>query len=316
MGQQEFDNFKRLIKEWLDSHPNEYAAFVTEMNSLNFSGFFKVFRVATTLVPKYKKAIHKEFRDDRVPNFEELENLLMDSGLAKKLVDGFYNPKKQSIIPAMLAWMYYGRSWECLVEQGEELLKSKNYAGLQKWFFSITIKFIIYKSINSGMRTRKDWQAFRKQQKAIEENNLVEWSLEDEEDIEENKTEDTDSLQRGQSKSAGRKADTRTLPELLIENKDVILKRIGTRLKTHTTETDIARLYIALVEYRLMRTCPIKTFRNALQQQYTDLNIVHERGIQKAYKNLTAPFGSSEKLFKDIGEDHLAIEELKAYLSA
>src|SRR5699024_7894946 len=110
--------------------------------------------------------------------------------------------------------------------------------------------------------------------------------------------------------------DTRTLPELLIENRDVILERIGTRLKTHTTETDIARLYIALVEYRFMRPCPIKTFRNALQQQYTDLSIVHERGIQKAYRNLTTPFGGSKKLIKDIGEDHVAIEELKAYLSA
>ena len=25
MGQQEYDNFKRLIREWLDSHPHEYA---------------------------------------------------------------------------------------------------------------------------------------------------------------------------------------------------------------------------------------------------------------------------------------------------
>ena len=144
----------------------------------------------------------------------------------------------------------------------------------------------------------------------------MEWSIEDEEDIEETETEDTDSLQQGQPKSAGRKADTRTLPELLIENRDVILERIGTRLKTHTTETDIARLYIALVEYRFMRPCPIKTFRNALQQQYTDLSIVHERGIQKSYRNLTTPFGGSKKLIKDIGEDHVAIEELKAYLSA
>ena len=36
MGQQEYDNFKRLIKEWLDSHPNEYADFVEErFNTLN-----------------------------------------------------------------------------------------------------------------------------------------------------------------------------------------------------------------------------------------------------------------------------------------
>lgn len=179
-----------------------------------------------------------------------------------------------------------------MVEQGEELAKRKGITRLYKWLVSYMVRFIIKKS--SGMRTKEDWVAFRKQQKAIEESNLVEWSIEDEEDIEETETEDTDSLQQGQPKSTGRKADTRTLPELLIENRDVILERIGTRLKTHTTETDIARLYIALVEYRFMRPCPIKTFRNVLQQQYTDLSIVHERGIQKAYRNLTTPFGGSK----------------------
>ena len=61
-----------------------------------------------------------------------------------------------------------------------------------------------------------------------------------------------------------------------------------------------------------MRKCPIKTFRNALHEQFKEQEIVHERGIQKAYKNL---IGNSKKLVKDIGEDHEAIEELKAYLS-
>lgn len=316
MGQQEYDNFKRLIKEWLDSHPNEYADFVEEMNDKKFKGFFNIFNTAVRLVPKYKEAARKRIGDDRNPDFEELENVLLQSDLAEKIVNEFHTPNKRSIVPAMLAWLYYGRSYECMVEQGEELTKRKDIPTLYKWLVSGMVKFIIRKSIANGMRTKEDWQVFRKQQKAIEENNLVEWSIEDEEDIEETETEDTDSLQQGQPKSAGRKADTRTLPELLIENRDVILERIGTRLKTHTTETDIARLYIALVEYRFMRPCPIKTFRNALQQQYTDLSIVHERGIQKAYRNLTTPFGGSKKLIKDIGEDHVAIEELKAYLSA
>ena len=316
MGQQEYDNFKRLIKEWLDSHPYEYAAFVEEMNDKEFKGFFKVFKVATVLAPKYKEAARRRTGNDMATDFEELENILQGSDLAEKLVNEFHNPNRKSIIPAMLAWLYYGRSYECMVEQGEELTKRKDISGLYKWLVSCMVKFIVRKSISSGMRTKEDWLAFRKQQKAIEENNLVEWSIEDEEDIEETETEDTDSLLQGQPKSAGRKADTRTLPELLIENRDVIMERIGTRLKTHTTETDIARLYIALVEYRFMRPCPIKTFRNALQQQYTDLSIVHERGIQKAYRNLTTPFGGSKKLIKDIGEDHVAIEELKAYLSA
>ena len=86
-------------------------------------------------------------------------------------------------------------------------------------------------------------------------------------------------------------------------------------MKTHATETDIARLFIALVEYRFMRKCPIKTFRNALHEQFNEQEIVHERGIQKAYKNLISPLGNGKKLIKDAGEDHDAIEELKVYLS-
>ena len=306
MGQQEYDNFKRLIKEWLDSHPNEYADFVEEMNDKKFKGFFNIFNTAVRLVPKYKEAARKRIGDDRNPDFEELENVLLQSDLAEKIVNEFHTQNKRSIVPAMLAWLYYGRSYECMVEQGEELTKRKDIPTLYKWLVSGMVKFIIRKSIANGMRTKEDWQVFRKQQKAIEENSLVEWAIEEDEDMDE---EETDMLQEEQPKTAGRKADTRTLPELLIERHDILTERIGTRLKTHATETDIARLFIALVEYRFMRKCPIKTFRNALHEQFNEQEIVHERGIQKAYRNLISPLGNSKKLVKDIGEDHEAIEE-------
>ena len=147
-----------------------------------------------------------------------------------------------------------------MVEQGEELTQRKDIPKLYKWLISGMVKFIIRKSITNGMRSKEDWQVFRKQQKAIEENTLVEWAIEEDEDTDE---EDTDTLSEEQPKTAGRKADTRTLSELLIERHAILIERIGTRLKTHATETDIARLFIALVEYRFMRKCPIKTFRNA-----------------------------------------------------
>lgn len=318
MGQQEYDNFKRLIKEWLDSHPNEYADFVEEMNDKKFKGFFKVFNVATRLVPKYRQVADKRISDERNPDFEKLENILLESNLAEKIVSEFHNPNKRSIVPAMLAWLYYGRSYECMVEQGEELTKRKDIGKLYKWLVSCMVKFIIRKSISTGMRTKEDWLNFRKQQKAIEENTLIEWSIEDEEENHIEKNDDTqteEATPEKTPKTAGRKADTRTLPELLIENQDVFIEKIGTRLKTKSTDTDIARLYIALVEYRFMRQCPMKTFRNALQNQFEELKIVQERGIQKAYSHLISPYGTSKKLMKDIGEDRIAIDELKAYLS-
>ena len=318
MGQQEYDNFKRLIKEWLDNHPNEYADFVEEMNDKKFKGFFKVFNVATRLVPKYRQVADKRISDERNPDFEKLENILLESNLAEKIVSEFHNPNKRSIVPAMLAWLYYGRSYECMVEQGEELTKRKDIGKLYKWLVSCMVKFIIRKSISTGMRTKEDWLNFRKQQKAIEENTLIEWSIEDEEENHIEKNDDTqteEATPEKTPKTAGRKADTRTLPELLIENQDVFIEKIGARLKTKSTDTDIARLYIALVEYRFMRQCPMKTFRNALQNQFEELKIVQERGIQKAYSHLISPYGTSKKLMKDIGEDRIAIDELKAYLS-
>ena len=239
MGQQEYDNFKRLIKEWLDSHPNEYADFVEEMNDKKFKGFFKVFNVATRLVPKYRQVADKRISDERNPDFEKLENILLESNLAEKIVSEFHNPNKRSIVPAMLAWLYYGRSYECMVEQGEELTKRKDIGKLYKWLVSCMVKFIIRKSISTGMRTKEDWLNFRKQQKAIEENTLIEWSIEDEEENHIEKNDDTqteEATPEKTPKTAGRKADTRTLPELLIENQDVFIEKIGTRLKTKSTD--------------------------------------------------------------------------------
>ena len=132
MGQQEYDNFKRLVREWLDSHPKEYASFVEEMNDKEFKGFFKVFKVATALAPKYREAARKRTLNDRATDFEELENILQGSDLAGKLVNEFHNPNRKSIIPAMLAWLYYGRSYECMVEQGEELVSGSSRKPLRK----------------------------------------------------------------------------------------------------------------------------------------------------------------------------------------
>ena len=83
MGQQEYDNFKRLVREWLDSHPKEYASFVEEMNDKEFKGFFKVFKVATALAPKYREAARKRTLNDRATDFEELDNILQGSDLAE-----------------------------------------------------------------------------------------------------------------------------------------------------------------------------------------------------------------------------------------
>jgi len=86
-------------------------------------------------------------------------------------------------------------------------------------------------------------------------------------------------------------------------------------LKTHATETDIARLFIALVEYRFMRQCPIKTFRNACTTSLINKKSFMKEVFRKHTKISFRHLETAKKLIKDVGEDHDAIEELKTYLS-
>ena len=64
MMKESFEDFKRLIKEWLDTHPKEYGSFVEEMNRKDSAGFQKVFMLVVKIVPKYKDEVKKRMFND------------------------------------------------------------------------------------------------------------------------------------------------------------------------------------------------------------------------------------------------------------
>ena len=39
MAEQDFDNFKQRLREWMGSHPAEYDAFEAEMNRKDDAGY-------------------------------------------------------------------------------------------------------------------------------------------------------------------------------------------------------------------------------------------------------------------------------------
>ena len=93
-------------------------------------------------------------------------------------------------------------------------------------------------------------------------------------------------------------------------------RKIGEYLTKRHSQTDIARLKIALDELRyLVVPTNIKPFRDALQAEYgSDIRIVHERGIQEAYSRLTEPLliGSA---VSSRGGEALIIREIKDFRS-
>ena len=107
MAQQDFERFKKEIKDWLDSHPKEYDTFVAEVNDKSASGLQKIYKLGCKLAPqmmrKYKSECHGDLANENL-----LQSYSADSDAAKLLVEEFRNVKRNSIVPAMLAWLYYG----------------------------------------------------------------------------------------------------------------------------------------------------------------------------------------------------------------
>jgi hypothetical protein len=103
-----------------------------------------------------------------------------------------------------------------------------------------------------------------------------------------------------------------------VRNKKNLTEKIGEYLMNKHSQSDIARLKIALDELRfLVLPVNIKSLRDALAEQFApSIHIVHERGIQEAYSRLT-----SFVIIKDVKvmvanreEDRVAIDELKDFL--
>lgn len=63
MSQQDYDNFKRKLRDWMESHPEEYNCFVGEMNVSSDEGYQQILNTAFSFIPKYKKVLTKKINE-------------------------------------------------------------------------------------------------------------------------------------------------------------------------------------------------------------------------------------------------------------
>lgn len=126
MAQQDFEQFKQDVKEWLNSHSKEYDRFVAEVNNKSAIGLQKVFKLGWKLAPqmmrKYQDECHGDLADE-----SRLQSCSADADAARLLVEEFHNLQNNSIVPAMLAWLYYGKCYETLVTQRIVLENPRSY---------------------------------------------------------------------------------------------------------------------------------------------------------------------------------------------
>lgn len=182
-----------------------------------------------------------------------------------------------------------------MVERCDNLRKDKRVGVLYRWILFLAIKYTIYKSISSGIRSKEDWIEFKQSKKK----NVI------------TKKGSAQTSKRG----PGRQTDERTLEELLKpKEKEWLLAKIKAKISENMAAKELAYLKIALQEKDLLHTCGKTAFCRALTSHY-GINFKNVRGVQDAEKELTSLIGNTGKRIADIGEDRQKIDAFKAFIS-
>ena len=293
MSLQDFDNFKQHLQEWMEAHPEEYDRFEEEMNLKDNAGYQKILTSAIAIAPKYESIVRKRTNQSPTNDISDIETLFTENKLAENIIGEIENTSEGSIIPAMFCWLYFGQSFERMVERGEEMRKNKKTTYLEKFFIAQTIKMLISKSKSLGLRTKEDWGEHHKLMKMADNRGVVDQIIQEAFD---------------EKKEIGRKISRQTVPESY-------LIQVGTILKSKNSQHDIACLKIALEEMSIVNTGGVKAFRDFLEKRYGgNIHIISERGIQEAYKVLNEFVGEG-KLIRDLKENRTYIDEIKKLLS-
>ena len=300
MAQQDFERFKQEIKEWLNSHPEEYDRFVAEVNDKSAIGLYKVFNVGMRLAPKlmhrYRTDCHGDLAVER-----KIQDYVADTDTAKSLVDEFHSINKGSIVPAMLAWLYYGKCYETMVNQLEAEANNPRNSFIEQKIAAIMIRVVIKSSIRNKMRTKEDWESFKREKKAIEEKNVMESCIEELAVVDEPIAEVPVNTEQ-----------PLLLGDYLLGDKEILLERIKLRVSTQHTGTDLARLYFALQEEQLLSHCDVTTFHRLLVNEMPNCDLKSVRNLQIAIKKLND--STNKGKIKDCGMERTYINEWRSYL--
>ncbi|GHU09054.1 hypothetical protein FACS189431_6430 [Alphaproteobacteria bacterium] len=282
MGQQEYNNFKQHLKDWKEIHPEEYDCFEAEMNSRDAVGYQKIMNFAVSLVPAYQKFVNQKANQGTFDDISEIENLFTENQLTQTLLNEFENPDKNTIIPAMLYWLYFGQSFERMVEKGEELRKTQNISYFQKFLIKSTIRLLRSKSISLGLRTKSDWEHHFRLIKEVDSNEALDLEI----DVKAN----TPLAKSKNNKEL-------SLEEMIMiddKKKEILLTKIGDYIRQGTKGKKIAWMIFALRQLGyLPNTTSDRHLFNAIREKF-GMDIGSDKGIYAYLDNNTLKYDKIE----------------------
>ena len=282
MPQTDFDNFKQRLKDWKETHSDEYDLFEEEMNSKDGIGYQKILKLAITLAPEYKKIINRKANQGTFDDISDIENLFIENKLAQTLITEFDNPNKNSIIPAMLYWLYFGQSFERMVEKGEELRKNADIGYVKKFFIKSTIRLLRNKSVSLGLRTKADWKEHYQLMQQVDSNNALDLEIDTKTDILVSKPKNNKEL---------------SLENMIMiddDKKQLLLIKIGDYIRQGTKGKRIAWMIFALQQLGyLPNTTSYRHLFNAIRKEF-GLDIGSDKGIYAYLDGTTLKYDQAE----------------------
>lgn len=175
MSRADYEAFKERMREWMSDHADAYDAFEEMMNYESDEGYRLVMATAMKLLPKFAKAATKQISTRGEIDVDAVIAQCSGSNLAQTIIAKFdkNTSDANATLPAMICWLYFGRSFENMVERGEELSKHPELVGIEKFFLARMMKMVVKKSIELGLRTREDWDDYYELKKIIAEGRVV-----------------------------------------------------------------------------------------------------------------------------------------------
>lgn len=276
MAKQDFEQFKRELKNWLDNHLDEYDAFVEDINSKSYQSIQQIYSLGMRLTPKLMKKARSEFHGDITPQEKDFETFVADEGTASQLVDEFHNLESTSIVPCLLSWLYYGKCYETMVERLEAEIADPKCGKAERWIYKAMIKFVIKGSIRNKMRTKEDWALYKSDKEKMRNGSVADNTIEEMQTID---SQTEISIPPTTPKVSF--ADY-----LLCSDKEEVIERIKAILAFRHTAPDMSYLYAALQELGFLDRCNATTFHKLLQELVPTIDLKGTRNFQIAFRKI------------------------------
>lgn len=297
MPQKEYDVFLKSLKQWIADNQEDFDEFEEMMANEPEQGYFSILQQSTTYLPTLKKMAAKKLNSPDDIELSDIINAAEESGLAQKLLATFKNKGEIPFIPAMLCWLYYGRSFEGMVEFGEKTIDNPQTSWLERIKTLSMIKMLIWYSKKLRIRTAEDWDEYYKLRKVVGETKSLDWAMD-----------------RAATNKSGRKpAEVKSIIEFLSDSltsrqKNRLLDSISDYIDDSKVDAAryVATMITVLKEFQYVKPFVNKSFYDSIRAEF-DVNI----GSDTLINNYLNPNNSVKNLKKEEIEVAKTLFDLK-----